>query len=571
MLRYPLYHISHICNANGIKKAVISPGSRNAPITISFARNDQIEKYIIPDERAAGFIALGLAQASNEPVALVCTSGSALLNYGPAIAEAYYQKVPLVVISADRPPEWIDQWDGQTIHQYQALDNHVKKSYQLPVSPEHADEIWSFKRMLSEAIGLAQTGAKGPVHINVPVREPFYPEAGEKIEPPETLHAFSIQSNIPAVPQTLVQEITDQFNAHKKILIVLGQRHASPQLDLILSTLPFPVVADIISNGHGIEHAITLPDNILAAPNNEKQQMLAPDILITLGQSVISKNLKLFLRKHPPSRHIHLDEHGAFANPFQALSDVIHCHPEECFVNLNECLNDKRDYDYASHWQEAQKAALNANSNFTETEKAFDFSEIAAVAASLPHLPQHAHLHLANSMSVRYANYFGLQGHNNITVFANRGTSGIDGCVSTAVGTALHSKQPTFLLVGDLAFFYDRNALWHNHLPSNLHIILLNNHAGGIFRMINGPAAQPELEDYFETHQKLNAQNTCKDFGITYYAANTMDELETAIADFVIPTNGPKLLEIETDKISNKEAFVRFKQFLHEQNLLTYE
>jgi 2-succinyl-5-enolpyruvyl-6-hydroxy-3-cyclohexene-1-carboxylate synthase len=564
MLRYPLYHTSEICFQNGIDTAVISPGSRNAPLTLSFSRNEKVKKLVIPDERSAGFIALGIAQATQKPVALVCTSGSALLNYAPAISEAYFRNVPLVILSADRPPEWIDQWDGQTIHQYDVLSNHVKKSFELPVSTDHADAAWSFERKLAEAVFLAQKGPKGPVHVNIPIREPFYPDAEEKIEWPEKVKKLMERAAPQPPDKGIIDEIVKAQNNGKRILVIMGQFRASEELIEALSEAPLPIIADIISNGHAISGAVTLPDSILMK-SDEHLRQLKPDIVISFGQSVISKNLKLYLRKNKPEKQYHIDPDGQCADPFQSLTEVVATRPEIFFNTLKNVLHENEAYKGA--WSAIQNKAQEANKQFISMRPTYDFNEFHAVAYAMKHLPERAHLHLANSMAVRYANFVGLHEQRGVEVFANRGTSGIDGCVSTAVGAALESGLPTYLIVGDLAFFYDRNGLWHNHLPDNLRVILLNNHAGGIFRMIDGPARLPELEQYFETRQQLNAKNTCGDAGLDYFHVNTFQALEEQWKGFQSPTGRLKLIEIETKMVINKEVFVQYKQLMRNGSL----
>jgi len=561
-----IINTAHICAELGIHRAIISPGSRNASLTIAFVRHPNIQTYTVSDERSAAFIGLGMARQERRPVALICTSGSAAYNYAPAVAEAYFQQIPLIVLTADRPPEWIDQLDGQTIRQRGIYGKHVKASYELPVGQTETDQ-WHAGRIVSEAINTAKTAPPGPVHINVPIREPFYPEEGEEITFDHSVKVIRYTQSEGQLPTELLSQLQAEWQQYERKLVVAGQYNLNPNLCQHLSAFSrsqqIPLVADVISNFHPVDLAVKHTDAFLG--NVSSPEQLRPDLLITFGLSVISKNLKLFLRKHQSKAHWHIQAGGTAADTFQALTRVLAITPEVFFQLANDWEGPPSD-NYYQTWQNQEEKAAQEIDRFLTLPEAQP-GEFYAVSAVLRNLPQPSSLHLANSMAVRYANLIGLpQRSSEIEVVANRGTSGIDGSSSTAVGSAMAAQDRLHVLItGDLAFFYDRNAFWHNYPVPNLRIILLNNHGGGIFRMINGPGRQPELEEYFETKQQLEAENTARDFGMDYYRVDlknkgAQQELEGLLPGFFTESSQHvKLLEIISDSPTNARIFRQFK------------
>lgn len=569
MLPSAIFNTAQICSQLGVNHFVVSPGSRSAPLTLAFVRHPDITTKIISDERSAAFIALGMAQQLRQPVGLVCTSGSAAYNYAPAVAEAFFQQQPLIVFTADRPPEWIDQLDGQTIRQRGIYGRHVKAAYELPVGQTEADQ-WQAGRMVSEAIHVSQAYLQGPVHINVPIREPFYPAAGEAMKFDEEVKVITSVSGQLSLSDESVQALAKEWSGYEKKLIVGGQGAWDADVIRALSqfstTQQLPVVADVISNLHPVESAVPHAEVVLAQP----QEVLATDLLITFGRSVFSKSLKLFLRQHRPAAHWHIQPAGTAADTFQSLTRVIHTDPTIFFQRLHPELpaSTAEQVAYYARWQaEEVKAQQQINTLFAPSA-ALPTGEFQAMQTVLHHLPDTVDLHVANSMPVRYVNLIGLSKdrHAEVEVFANRGTSGIDGSNSTAVGSALVSDRLTVLITGDMAFFYDRNAFWHQYLLPNLRIIVLNNHGGGIFRLIDGPKQQPELEEYFETRQPLTAERTAQDFGMEYHRIDltkpgTYPLLETYLTDFYTrESSHAKLLEIVTDAHTNEKVFDHYRR-----------
>ncbi|MEN8249420.1 MAG: 2-succinyl-5-enolpyruvyl-6-hydroxy-3-cyclohexene-1-carboxylic-acid synthase [Bacteroidota bacterium] len=558
----PIYNIAKICAAHNITDAVLSPGSRNAPLTYSFVRNQQIKTYTISDERSAGFIALGMSVKSKKPVALICTSGSAVYNFAPAIAEAYYQNVPLIVITADRPPEWIDQLDGQTIKQQNIYGAHVKQFYQSPVDLENEASAWHLERLVNEAIIVAMDGAEGPVHINIPFREPFYPNKKAVLSKREP-RIINKSITSPTLTEVDWVALVNDWRKYKNKLIVGGQSHYSSQdLEVVgefAANKHVPLVGDVLSNMHQLTNNINLADLALGAQSNEIKESLKPDLLITFGKSIISKNIKLFLRKYRPQAHWHIQENGYVPDTYQSLTRIVPVGVVDLLKSIEHIVN-KAPLPYFYAWNDLQTKASEFLSDFIGQQK---YNELSAIHAIFDNLPIACDIHLANSMPVRWANMYGLDHtRQQVEIFCNRGTSGIDGCTSTALGSALQSDKTTLLITGDMAFFYDRNAFWNKYVPDNLRVIVLNNHGGGIFDIIDGPPSQPEHEEYFLTEQPLSAKAVADEFGMSYYSCKSVGGLSKGLDKFWVRDGTAKILEIETKIDLNTKTFKKLKSEL---------
>lgn len=550
--------LAALCAAKGIEHVVLCPGSRSAPLTLAFLRSNQFTCYTISDERSAAFIGLGIAQQTRKPVALVCTSGSAAYNFAPAVVEAYYQHIPLIVFTADRPVEWIDQLDGQTIRQANLYGEHVKRYVQLPQSVQTDDDSWFVNRTLNEVINIAQTAPYGPVHVNVPFREPLYPGIQERSTPstPRLIERASPQQTL---SEAQWSTITSSLAKHRKILVVPGQLNPHHGLGQTLNDFQskhgWPLVGDILSNLHSVPNFIRHADAFLGQVPEKFKQSLKPDLLITFGQSLVAKNLKLFLRKYRPVEHWHLQPSGQAADTFQSLTTVIPVEPGYFFAELLHRITEQQvsRHVYADEWLQHENQTRQAIDSFLASH---DQGEFALVYRLMKSLPEHGNLHLANSMSVRYANHIGLTAaQKGINVYSNRGTSGIDGCTSTAVGHSLASGAPNILVTGDQAFFYDRNAFWHNYPLPNLHVVVLNNHGGIIFNLIDGPAGQPEAEEYFITRQMLRADALAREYGLRY-----TEGLVDFRKEFFQQAGTAHIHELESSQNLNKSIFEAFRK-----------
>jgi len=565
----PIYDIAQLCALQGITQTVLCPGSRCAPLTLAFSRHPEITCRTFSDERSAAFVALGIAQQTQNPVSLICTSGSAAYNFAPAIAEAFFQHTPLLIFTADRPAEWVDQWDGQTIRQTNLFGGHVKKSFDLPADYDHADARWFITRAVNEAINLSREFPQGPVHINVPLREPLYPAPGEKIQYSKDIQVTETISASSYLRSTERDILFNELTGLSKVLIVAGQQEYHEELTKSVAkfchTHKAELVGDIISNLHSLSNNVRHADTFLGQCHESVKQSLAPELLITFGKSVISKNLKLFLRKYKPKQHWHIQPYGTAPDTFQSLTKVIHASPKSFFNSMtSESLVGKFDFqkkeNYARLWEaEEHRTQRTIAPFFTESEQ----GEFALLHNILSALPARCNLHLANSMSVRYANFIGLKTENKgVHVFANRGTSGIDGCTSTAVGHSLTSEVPNILITGDMAFFYDRNAFWHNYSLPNLHVVVLNNHGGVIFNLIDGPGNVAEQAEYFVTTQKLTASHLAAEFKLEYLSLDSARKQKNFIKDFLTFEGRTKILEIETSQEQAKKSFDHFKTII---------
>ncbi len=543
MVLQPIIDLASICSLKGVKNAILSPGSRCAPITLAFVRHPDILTRTIPDERSAAFIALGMAQQLEQPVVLVCTSGSAAFNYAPAIAEAYFQQVPIIVITADRPPEWIDQWDGQTIRQTEIFGKHVKGFFQFPDDFGHPDKVWHANRIVNEAINLSNQFPAGPVHINIPLREPFYPEGSETFDFSKAVRIIEPIYSESKLSEKSKAALRSALSRFEKVVIVPGQQKPDPRIQHSLDELAkigkAVVVADSISNLQS-EYSVNQHDHFVG--NGKLNEGLAPDLILTFGKSVISKSLKIFLR-NSNAAHWHIQSAGYIPDTFQSLTKTIHCNVLDLLDLLEGTL--RSENTFANSWKNLENRMRVGFDSIIENS---EFGEYQAISTCLKAIPAKSKIHLANSMAVRYVNFFGERTQE---IICNRGTSGIDGSNSTAVGCALTTEEYVTLVTGDMAFFYDRNAFWHNYPISNLRIILLNNHAGGIFRLIDGPAKQPELEEFFETKQKLDGRSLANEFGFGYHMASDIESLKTGLRDFYSQSTVPKILEIQSESPKN--------------------
>jgi len=560
-----VYDIAGVCAAHEIANIIISPGSRSAPLTLAFARHPRLTCRVAVDERSAAFIGLGIAQQTNRPVALVCTSGTAALNYAPAVAEAFYQGIPLVVFTADRPPEWIDQYDGQTIVQRNLYGANCLAYFELPVETRHPDARWQADRLVSEAIQLSQVPRPGPVHINVPLREPLYPE--REIQYSSEHQVVREDTAKRHLSEETWNHLVSSWQTHDRKLLVGGQmlpgRDGGAALNNFLPRNDVVLFADITSNCLGTA-AVRHFDMALGSDSETFLANCVPDLLVTFGGPVVSKYLKLWLRKFKAREHWHLQTGAPRRDPFQSLTRVVDTAPADFFDELNRRLPPKEsvpDSGYRDHWQTLEAAMQEKKEAFLEQAP---WSEIGAMQRILHVLPKQGILHLGNSIIVRLANFLSLHPDRACPIFSNRGTSGIDGTLSTAVGSAYSTERMTTILLGDLAFFYDRNALWQEHLPGNLRIILFNNYGGGIFRSLDGSRDLPELERYFEVTHKLSAKNLSLDHDVHYEFCDSMATLDLALDTFFRPTGRPALLELGFDRFLNAETFLNFKAMLRE-------
>ena len=540
--------IIEICSAKGIHNIIISPGSRNAPLTIGFAQNSNFKCYSIADERCAAFFALGIAQQTKKPTAIVCTSGSALLNYYPAIAEAYYSQIPLIIISADRPQSKVDIGDGQTIRQQNVFQNHSVFNANLT---ENASEENDLK--INKAIETAIL-QKGPVHINAPFEEPLY----------ETVESLSVQPKIThseETPETKIIENIEDFvsiwNSAKRKLVLVGVNEANSIDKKIVENLAndpsIVVLTETTSNLHhpGFINSI---DTLITPFDDIDFKEFEPEILITFGGMVVSKRIKGFLRKYKPLHHWHIDTLRAY-DTFNALTKHFVMQPNDFFnALLPKTVFVKSDY--FQQINEVYELRKIKKEKYLEKMPFSDFKVFEKVIGSLP---KNSQLQISNSSAIRYAQLIDIEP--SIEVFCNRGTSGIDGSTSTSIGASVGSPKSTVFITGDIGFLYDSNALWNSYIPKNFKIILINNGGGGIFRILPGHEEKPVFNTFFETSHHLTAEHLAKMYQLNYFTATDLDSLEKSITSFYEINDAPGILEIFTPTAEND---VVLKQFFKE-------
>jgi 2-succinyl-5-enolpyruvyl-6-hydroxy-3-cyclohexene-1-carboxylate synthase len=540
--------IIQICLAKGINDIVISPGSRNAPLTIGFANNPNFKCYSIADERCAAFFALGIAQQIKRPVAVVCTSGSALLNYYPAVAEAFYSQIPLVVISADRPQSKIDIGDGQTIRQENVFANHSLYNANLTeeASKENDCEI-------NEAIDRA-FAQKGPVHINAPFEEPLY----EIIEEPSVdvmVHHFASLNAIQPI-EDLSTFVADWNRSTKKLVLVgVNDPHtiSNKVNDALANDDSVVVMTETTSNLH-YPNFISNIDTIITPFTESDFEDFCPDILVTFGGMIVSKRIKAFLRKYKPKQHWHIDPLRAY-DTFGVLTQHFQVNPNsffEAFLPLTTAVE-------SGYFAKIEKIkALRKVKQESYLEK-IPYSDFLVFDSIIRTLPQNCQLQISNSSAIRYAQLMPIDA--SIEVFCNRGTSGIDGSTSTAIGAAVASDKAVVFVTGDVSFLYDSNALWNSYIPNNFKIIIVNNGGGGIFRILPGHEENAVFNTYFETSHQLTAEHLATMYGLTYISATDKESVYSGLNQLYANNNLPTILEIFTPTTEND---VILKQFFKE-------
>lgn len=532
-----MYDVAEICRFHSANQVVLCPGSRCAPLTLAFSRTQGIQCYTIVDERSAAYIAMGIAETSSKTVVLVCTSGTAVLNFAPAIAEAFFKKIPLLVLTADRPQRMIGQQDGQTIFQQHVFGAHVKKSYSVSGDVRTQDETDYLHRIVNEALIISQQESKGPVHINISFEEPLY-----SLQPIEKPPRF-----ITSLHGENITEILQYWNRrYTKWLVMPGAGFHHDSNDF--TGINIPVLAEAISNHRG-KNIISNANEVIRFAAEEGKAKLSPEVLITFGNGVVSKGLKSFIRNVKPAVHLHISSSAEVMDTYGCLTHV-------CALPENEVLGRIKELNISSEFQTVWM-------NFSEiTQKRVDeltgsvpFSDLSAYRFATSRIPAGVLLHVGNSMAVRYLNLYSFLLPESVTVFCNRGTSGIDGTISTAVGTALVSEKPVWVFTGDLSFHYDGNALWNPYIPNNIRIVVFNNSGGGIFRLIDGSASVPEMAERFEARIQSSARHKAGAHGMDYYSASSFAELETCWNHFVDKGTKGKILEIFTDAETNSAVF----------------
>lgn len=556
--------MAEIFAAKGLKNAFLSPGSRCAPLVIAFNRHSKINCRSIVDERSAAFVALGFAQENKTAAVLICTSGSALLNYAPALAEAYYSNTALIVLSADRPKELIDQADGQALKQNDVYKNYIKASFELPNQLQDSADYAFSNRIVNEAINTALTAPYGPVHINIPLKEPLYglKEYAEKLKPKII---EPVKSNNQIDPEEM-EKLVRMWNESASKMILLSSSTADKELTENISKLSgdpsLVVLSEYLSNKQNKDFIQTI-DPTVEMIGNKEIESYKPELLITYGGALLSKKLKVFLRKNPAKIHWHIQEgYGKTVDTYFSLTHQLNCKPSDFFASLAK-KEIRRISNFKAKWKIAEQKGKERHA---EILKAAPWSDLKVFEQLMKAIPDKGILHLANSTPVRYVALFPDLHNKNWTFYSNRGVSGIDGSVSTALGQSIATKEFSTIITGDLSFFYDSNALFNLHVPPNFRIIIINNQGGNIFRIINGPSELEELEQCFETKHSFKAEYIAKAFGLTYYFCKNIEELNLSLDTFYeSDKKKAAVLEISTP---NAESADWLKKYLKIENQL---
>jgi len=542
--------IIEICLAKGITNIIISPGSRNAPLTIGFVSNPDFKCYSIADERAAAFFGLGIAQQTKQPVALVCTSGSALLNYYPAVAEAFYSQIPLIVISADRPQSKIDIGDGQTIRQENVFANHSLYNANL-------NEIVSLENdtKINEAIAVA-IAQKGPVHINAPFEEPLYETTTDLLV---NVVITASANDTKSFSHDEVVEFANIWNKATKKMVLVGVNDpdviSENSIESLASDESVVVLTETTSNLHHSTFINTI-DTLITPFNNEDFEDFQPEILVTFGGMIVSKRIKAFLRKYKPKHHWHIDSLRAY-DTFDALTKHFDVEPNvffDAFLPLTKSVQS----DYFKKLDNINKVRKLKSKIYLDK---IPFSDFKVFEKVIPSLPLNSQLQISNSSAIRYAQLIDI--HPSIEVYCNRGTSGIDGSTSTAIGAAVANEKQTVFITGDISFLYDSNALWNNYIPKNFKIIVINNGGGGIFRILPGHKETAVFNTFFETSHCLTAEHLASMYGFDYVIASDELSLEKGLANLYSQNEKPGILEIFTPTLKNDSVLLQyFKELL---------
>lgn len=562
--------------AKGITDAVVCPGSRNAPIVHNLNEAEQITCHPVTDERSAGFYAVGLAQATGRPVVVCVTSGSALLNVAPAVAEAFYQHVPLIVVSADRPQQWIGQLDGQTLPQQGAFGPMVRRSVQLP-EPHDEEERWLCGRLINETLHLATCKGCAPVHINVPVTEPLFLFDEEKL--PETT-PFKAHT----LPTTFNVDTFKAFAQAKRPMVVLGQLlDGAVATDTLCSlsqrcvVLAEPLSSPSYNITHGDEavRVLTSADgDKTVAPDS--MESFAPDAVVYIGGTVVSKAVRRYLRQAKAPTWVVTPNMLEVSDPLMSLTDIVECPLEETNALLLTLIAALADCETLAAEDKASDATnLSAGHEVFRSrwQRLLDrcgahaesyeplFSQMATVRyfeSQLEDLYEDLHVHYANSSAVRLANIYAAH-----RVWCNRGVNGIEGSLSTAAGFSLGTTDKVVCVIGDLSFFYDQNALWNGRLRGNLRIILLNNHEGGIFSTLPGLDGSPAAHDMVAAAHNTEARGICTQNDIGYLKATNMDEMQVEVVTLLTQqADRPMVLEVFTDAAEDAKVMREYFESL---------
>ena len=528
--------------AHGVRHAVISPGSRNTPLIIALSRREEITCHVVIDERSAAFIALGMGVQSGAPIALVCTSGTAMLNYAPAVAEAFYRHIPLVVISADRPEEWIDQDDSQTLWQQDALAPYVKRSCDISARIDFPNGPWWTDRMINDTLLEALNGRRAPVHINVRLDAPLNTQTEYHKGSARVIEMVSPRASLPVSD---IRAMAMPLASPTRLLIIAGFHAPDEKLNralIRLAALPNVVVmTESISNLHSPSF-ISRIDSTLCRLSEDEKRAMRPDTVITIGGAIVSRHIKEWLRSLPDLEHWHIGISHTTIDCFKHLTKRVEIDETIFMTQLAAAMQPHRaQCEYACQWHEAALRAKDIHDTYVCNAP---WSDLKALSYVFAQIPRSCNLHLSNGTAIRYAQLMEC-GHVHRSE-CNRGVSGIDGCTSTALGASALYNGVTVLISGDMSFQYDISALSSRLMTPRFKMIVMCNGGGGIFRFIGATSALPETEQFFAVGTNLPLRQLCDGYGIEYYEASDEASLKSSFGKFITEHERPALLAIHT-------------------------
>lgn len=550
---YPKYKTFQVLipllKAHNIHHIVISPGSRMREFVIAVEEDDFFVTYDVTDERSASYFAIGVSQQLDVPVVIVCTSSTATTNYVPGVTEAFYQNVPLLVLTGDRDPYMLGQQEDQMINQVGMYDRVVRKSVSLPIVKNDYDK-WYAERLINEAILELDHHKKGPVHINVPVPAVPYWEKDEEITSypsVKTIDRFVISETDREGIFNKLQILSEK----KRILLIAGQNSSTFDVSFLSSF--FNKYNCVIHAEHmgnvSCEGVLNIAGISEGVRKESWDELYLPDLIISFhGTLAISRTLKETLRTSN-CEHWLIDEEGAVIDAYRNLTTIFECKPNDflriCVENAPKGLkNNKYYYDL---WK---------NANAAVEVPVFPFSNVYAIHNFLKVLPPHSNLHLSILNSIRLSQYILLP--EDTKTYANVGTDGIDGCMSTFFGQSVVTERECYLIIGDLSFFYDMSSLRIKHIKNNCHILLINNHGGNEF--YQQPIVPTTPQGLGASHSN-NAKDWAESVGFHYLTASNENEYKNCLKSFVAHSpSKPILFEVFTDQMVDREAVSSLKQ-----------
>ncbi len=545
------FMLASLLKEHGVTKVFVSPGSRNAHLIGEILKCKELDVSFVVDERSSAFAALGYSLVSNKPVAVVCTSGSAPLNYAPALSEAFYRRIPLIAISADRPNEWIGQDDSQTIDQRNIFENFVKGSYNVPVIKDDSD-VWFANRIINEAILQASSDCRGPVHINIQLGEHVNRvECGDK----DYLVSRSIRvvNSRKDLTVSEARALGTLLKSPVKVMIVAGFMSPDSKLNRALSRLAeidnFVILTETVSNLHGKDFIGSI-DVTLLSLKKDLIEYYYPDVIITLGGALISRRIKDFLRNSHACEHWHVGKLGCTVDCFRRLSRRIEMDPAVFFEQLASAMQPHREpSDYSREWHVASAAGKSLLQSYAAK---VGWSDLKAFSRIIPQIPGNWNVQYSNGTPIRYAQLFGDKSYHRCD--CNRGVSGIDGCTATSVGASLAYSLPTLLISGDTSAFYDLSSLGLSFISADFKMIIIRNGGGGIFRFINHTKNLDFREEYLCGEFNFPVREIAEGFGFRYLSASDEYELIDKMKQLIAECVRPVILEVCTPSLYSAEV-----------------